>query len=330
MREAGVLSAIGNTPLVRLHRYPFNTSVTLFAKLESTNPGGSIKDRVARYILCEAMRRGRVKPGDTVVEFSSGNTAIGMAMVSAVLGLKALIVASQKTSREKMAVLDAFGAEVIVAESGHSPDHPSYGLRVAQRLARERNGFYFDQFHNPLNAQAHYLSTGPEIWQQMQGKVDVLVAGIGTGGTISGTARFLKERCPQLHVVAVDAQGSIFADYIAGRKLRSAGDWLIEGIGSDMICRAMDPTIIDEVITVPDQAAIDAMRQVAATEGLSVGGSAGAALFAALQVADTRPGARMAVIIPDAADRYLSKFNGLNEYGRADGRHELDRTNISV
>jgi cystathionine beta-synthase len=316
--------------MVRLHRYPGTTSVSLFAKLESANPGGSIKDRVARYILCEAMRRGRVKPGDTVVEFSSGNTAIGMAMVSAVLGLKALIVASQKTSREKRAVLEAFGAEVIMAEAGHSPDHPSYGLRVAQRLAKERNGFYFDQFHNPLNAQAHYLSTGPEIWQQMQGKVDVLVAGIGTGGTISGTARFLKERCPQLHVVAVDPLGSIFADYIAGRKLRPSGDWLIEGIGSDMICRAMDPTVIDQVITVPDQAAIQAMGQAAATEGLSVGGSAGAALYAALQVAQDRPGGRMAVIIPDAADRYLSKFNGDNDYGGPEVSHKLDRTGISV
>lgn len=302
---------MGNTPLVRLAEEGQPHAAEIRAKLESRNPGGSGKDRIVRYILREALRTRRLAPGQTVVEFSSGNTGIGLAMACAALGLKALVVTSAKISTEKLALLHSYGARTVAARSGAAPDDSEHGLRIAQRLAQEQGAFYFDQFHNPLNPQAHYLSTGPEIWRQSAGKVDVLVASIGTGGTISGTARFLKERNPELHVVAVDAEGSLFADYIRGRPLGTAGTWAVEGMGSDMVCRALDRTVIDEVITVADRDAFRTAHEAGRSDGISLGGSAGAALWAARRVAAARePGARVVFIAPDAGERYLSKFAG--------------------
>jgi len=283
----------------------------IYAKLEFYNPSGSVKDRIAKYILQEARRRHRLGPGDLVVEFSSGNTAAGVAMAAAALGMRSLLVVAGKTSKEKIGLIRAYGAEVVIAEDGLPLDDPRHGFRLAQRIATERGGFYFDQFHTPLNPQAHYLSTGPEIWRQCAGRIDVLVAGMGTGGTISGTARYLKEQNPHLRVVAVDPEGSIFADYIAGRKLSQPGSWQVEGIGNDMVCRALDRSVIDEVITVSDSECFEAARQVTLLEGMCVGGSSGAALRAAQIVAEqSAEPLRIVVIFPDSGQRYLSKFMG--------------------
>jgi cystathionine beta-synthase len=306
--EPGILTAIGNTPLVRLAESDQGHECAISVKLESANPGGSIKDRIARYILLEALRTHRIARGQTVVEFSSGNTGIGLAMATAALGLRALIVTSAKISSEKLALLRAYGAETVGAGADAAPDDPDHGLALARRLAAERGAFYFDQFHSALNPQAHYLSTGPEIWRQSAGRVDLLVAGMGTGGTISGTARFLKERNPDLQAVGVDAEGSVFADYICGRPLPRPGRWAIEGIGNDQICRALDRTVIDRVVTVGDEAAFETARRIAQTDGICVGGSSGAALWAARQLArECAPGTKIVVIAPDSGERYLSK-----------------------
>jgi cysteine synthase len=319
--EPGILAAVGNTPLVRLAEIEAGHGCEISVKLESANPGGSSKDRIARYILLEALRTRRVAPGQTVVEFSSGNTGIGLAMASAALGLKALIVTSAKTSPEKLAMLHSFGAETVGAPAGAAPDDPDHGLALARRLAAERGGFFFDQFHNALNPQAHYLSTGPEIWRQAAGRVDVLVAGMGTGGTISGTARYLKERNPGMVAVAVDAVGSVLADYISGRPLPPPGEWAVEGIGSDQVCRALDRTVIDRVVSVGDAEAFETARGLARSDGISVGGSAGAALWAARLVAREFPaGTRIVVIAPDSGERYLS-ITGVRG-GQAPGGHE--------
>jgi cystathionine beta-synthase len=298
--DPGIFAAIGNTPLVRLGRIVPGSASEIFAKLEFSNPGGSVKDRVARYILQEAIRTHRLSPGDTVVEYSSGNAGVAVAMIAAAMDLRAIIVVADKTPAEKVERMRGFGARVEVALDGCAPDDPQHGYRMARRIAEEKGAFYFDQFHNPLNAQAHYLSTGPEIWRQSAGRIDVLVAGIGTGGTLSGTARFLKEKNSSLRVIAVDAAGSVLSDYISGNPLGSYAGTDIEGLGSDFVCRALDKTVIDEVVTALDVAADSAVEDAATVEGLRIGASGGAALWAAMAVARKSPKAlRIAVIVPD-------------------------------
>jgi cysteine synthase len=300
--DPGVLTAIGNTPLVRLSRIMPGSRSEILVKLEFMNPGGSVKDRIARYILQEARRTHRLGPGGTVVEYSSGSTGVSVAMVAAALDLRALLVVTDKTPAEKIEKMRSFGAHVEVAPDGCPPDNPQHGYRTARRLAEEQGALYFDQFHNPLNPQAHYLSTGPEIWRQCAGRIDVLVAGIGTGGTLSGTARFLKERQSSLRVVAVDAAGSVLSDYISDRPLRPGGGTDIEGLGSDILCRALDRTVIDEVVTASDDGAFEAVDEAARMEGLRIGGSAGAALWAAMGIArqSSKP-LRIVAIAPDSS-----------------------------
>jgi cystathionine beta-synthase len=330
--EPGVLAAIGHTPLVRLRNFEPPGPAKIYAKLEFVNPSGSTKDRVASYILREAVRTHRLGPGETVVAYAGRNMALSLAMVTAALGRRALLVMDPSVDSETLSRLKAFGVQVRKAPGGVPPDHPDHGHRLAQRLARESAAFYFDPYHSPLGPQAHYLSTGPEIWRQTLGRVDQLVAAIGTGSTLSGTARYLRERNPDLRAVAVDAPGSVLGDYLRGRRLNPAGGLRIEGLGSDLLCRALDRSVVTDVATIPGQQAKATAGELALQEGLAVGGSAGAALRVAHQIAlDCRRPSTLVAIVPDAgirssAGRAVAQAPAGAETGQITAGSHLDRT----
>ncbi len=300
-----VLALIGNTPLVRLSR--FHSPGNLIAKIEYTNPGGSIKERIAVAMIDAAERDGRLSPGGTIVEPTSGNTGVGLALVGAVRGYRVICTVPDKVSAEKIALLRAYGVEVIVTPTELLPEHPDSYYGVARRLAAEIPGAYHpDQYSNPHNPEAHYRSTGPEIWRQTGGSIDVLVAGVGTGGTISGAARFLKEQNPSIEVVGADPEGSIFT----APSDASVHQYLVEGVGEDFIPETVDLALIDRFIMVDDAASFAATRRLARLEGLLVGGSCGMAAAAALQVAEEDHDRMVVVILPDSGRGYLSKvFN---------------------
>jgi cystathionine beta-synthase len=300
-----VLTTIGDTPLVRLSR--FHPPGNLVAKVEFTNPGGSIKERIAVAMIDAAEREGRLKEGGTIVEPTSGNTGVGLALVGAVRGYRVICTVPDKVSPEKIALLRAYGVEVIVTPTELLPEHPDSYYGVARRLAKEIPGaFHPDQYSNPENPLAHYRTTGPEIWRQTDGTIDVLVAGVGTGGTISGTARFLKERKPTLQVVGADPEGSIFTAPTEA----DIHQYLVEGVGEDFYPETVDLSLIDRFIMVDDATSFATTRRLARQEGLLVGGSCGMAAAAALQVAQENPDLLVVVILPDSGRGYLSKvFN---------------------
>lgn len=308
-----VLETIGKTPLVRISNGLSQGGPLMLAKLEFTNPGGSVKDRMACHILRKAVGEGKLKPGDTVIDNTSGNTGVAMAMTAAVLGLKAILTVPDKTSQEKIDLIRSFGAEVIVTPAELDHDHPDGCYMKALNLAREHGYFHMNQYHSQDNVMAHYLSTGPEIWEDTDGRVTHFVAGIGTGGTFSGVTRFLKEKNRAIRGIAVDPAGSIFAAYIKTNEISHAEAYKVEGIGSDTVTQALHTDLVDEVITVTDRDAFETARALARNEGLSVGGSSGAAVWAARKAAaklDEK--ALMVVIIPDSGTRYLSKcFNDI-------------------
>jgi cystathionine beta-synthase len=310
-KVSNILDLIGHTPLVGISNGLPEGGPTMLAKLEFYNPGGSVKDRIASYILQKAMKEGRLKPGDTIIDNTSGNTGVALAMVASVLGLKTVITTSEKTSKEKVDLIKSFGAKVVItpADAGHE-DPEGYYMKAIS-LAKEHGYFHINQYHNPDNPQAHYLTTGPEIWEDTDGKVTHLVAGIGTGGTLSGTAKFLKEKNPEIKSIAIDPIGSIFADYINGKNPQEPVAYKVEGIGSDCITGALFPDVVDEVISASDEDAFETTRRLAREEGLSVGGSSGAAIWAARKIAlNLNERAVIVVIIPDSGTRYLSKcFN---------------------
>lgn len=304
-----ILQTIGNTPLVKLNNVAKGITANIYAKLEFLNPGGSVKDRMALYIIRDAEKRGLLKPGGTIVENTSGNTGFGVAMVAAVIGYKTIFTIPDKMSEEKIRMLKAFGAEVIVTKTDVPPDSPESYYEIAKKIAREKKAFYVDQYNNPKNIEAHYKTTGPEIWRDTKGNVDYLVGGIGTGGTLSGAGRFLKEKNKRIKIIAVDPEGSVFYDYFKTGKLIKPHVYKVEGIGEDMLVKALDFDVIDDIIQVNDKESFIMARRLAREEGMFVGGSSGAAVVAAYKVAKNLDRDKtIVVILPDTGSRYLSKI----------------------
>lgn len=298
-----VLDAVGATPLIRLSRIAGDLPITLLAKAEQLNPGGSIKDRVAVAMIEDAEVRGLLRPGGTIIEATAGNTGVGLALAAACKGYRCIFVLPDKMSGDKINLLRAYGAEVVVTPTSVPPDSPESYNGVADRLAREIPGaFRPNQFANRNNPEAHYLSTGPEIWEDTDGKVDVLVAGMGTGGTISGTGRYLKEQNPGVVVIGADPEGSI----LSGDSPRS---YMVEGIGEDMVPATFNRQVVDEFIRVNDRESFTVARRLAREEGLLVGGSAGTAVAAALKYAERLIEHKVIVVVlPDTGRNYLSKI----------------------
>src|SRR6267378_4153642 len=297
-----ILDIVGNTPLVRLHKVTKGLKPTILAKLEQLNPGGSVKDRIGLTMIEEAERAGLLRPGGTIIEPTSGNTGHGLAMVAAIKGYKMIFVMPDKMSAEKISLLKAYGADVVVCPTNVERSSPQSYYSVADRLSREVPGaFQPNQYFNPRNPEAHYRTTGPEVWEQTEGKVDVFVAGMGTGGTITGVAKFLKERNSSVHVVGADPEGSLYSGPIAPYK--------VEGVGEDFMPGTMDIKMVDQIVQVTDKESFVAARRLAREEGILVGGSSGLAMHAALVVARERgPEEVIVVLFPDTGRNYLSKF----------------------
>ena len=298
-----IVAAIGDTPLVRLSR--LHPPGNLVAKIEYMNPGGSIKDRIALGMIERAERNGWLKPGGTIVEPTSGNTGVGLAMVAALRGYKLFAVMADKQAEEKHALLRAYGAEVVVCPTDVDPEDPRSYYSVADRLTAETpNAYRPDQYSNPENPQAHYDQTGPEIWAQTDGKVGVLVIGVGTGGTVSGAGRYLREMNPDLLIVGVDPEGSI---YTAGSDA-DVTTYLTEGVGEDFWPETYDHSLVDEFEMVTDAETFAMTRRLAEVEGVFSGGSSGMAVEGALRVARRRPEDLVVVVLPDSGRNYISKI----------------------
>ncbi len=323
-----ILELIGRTPLVRLKTgIPLN-GPQAFVKLEFFSPTGSLKDRMVYHIITKAMAEGRLKPGDTVVDNTSGNTGSALAMAASVLGLKAILTTPEKTSQEKIDLIKSYGAEVIITPITARYDDPEGFFMVARKLAKENGYFDLDQYNSQDNVESHYVSTGPEIWDDTDGKVTHFVAGIGTGGTFSGAARYLKEKNPNIRAIAVDPEGSIFAEYIKNKRETVGYEYKVEGIGSDVVTDALHTELVDEVITVSDKDSFNRARLIAKKEGISGGGSSGAVAFAMEKVAASLgPDSLIVGIFGDAGIRYLSKCyndNWMRKYGFLPSLKEID------
>ncbi|MGH7731911.1 MAG: cysteine synthase, partial [Candidatus Eiseniibacteriota bacterium] len=302
---------IGNTPLVRIRNLARTCACPVLAKMENFNPGGSVKDRIGLAMVEAAERDGRIEPGGTIVECTSGNTGLGLAMVAAIKGYRAVLCMPDKVSSEKVNLLKAFGAEVLLSPTAVDPDSPESYYSVAKRIAAERPGaFLANQYDNPANPEAHYRTTGPEIWRQTAGKVTHVVAGMGTGGTISGVARYLKEQNPRVRVIGADPVGSILKHYHETREMAEPHTYKIEGVGEDFIPGATDFSLVDQVIACNDRDGLNTARRMAREEALFTGGSGGMAVWVALAVAKSLPPeALVVVIVPDTGERYLSKVH---------------------
>ncbi len=309
MKCTNVLEAMGHTPLIRLNRITKHLKVDVYVKADYMNPGGSVKDRIGTAMIDEAERKGLLKPGGTIIEGTSGNTGMGLALVAAVRGYKMVFTITDKQSKEKIDLLKALGAEVIVCPTAVEPEDPRSYYSVAKKLAREiPNSYYPNQYENPLNPEAHYRTTGPEIWEDTEGKITHFVCGMGTGGTISGVGRYLKEKNPQVKVVGVDPIGSLYYDYIKTGNVGKAKTYVVEGIGEDFFPKTMDFKVLDEVVQVTDQECFVWARRLVKQEGIFTGGSGGGCVSAALRLAEhCKVGDLVVAFLPDTGMRYLSK-----------------------
>ncbi|HEY6827415.1 MAG TPA: cystathionine beta-synthase [Gemmatimonadaceae bacterium] len=327
-----VLALIGWTPLIRLNRVTRGIRTPVYVKAEFFNPGGSIKDRIGMPIIEQAEREGRLKPGGTIVEGTSGNTGVGLAIAAALKGYRCIFTMPDKMSQEKVRLLKAFGAEVIVTPTAVPPDHPDNYVMMAKRIAKETpNAILADQFYNDANPRAHYDTTGPEIWEQTDGRVTHFVYAAGTGGTITGVGRYLKEKNSKIQIVAGDPVGSILAEMwrTKGEGKPEGVPYKVEGIGQDKIPGTLDMGLIDDFMTVSDKESFAMARRLTREEGLFVGGSSGLVVHVALHVARRvdDPNAMVVVPLPDTGERYLSKVYN-DEWMRENQLLEADRTTL--
>jgi cystathionine beta-synthase len=327
-----VLETIGWTPLIRLSRVTRGIRTPVYAKAEFFNPGGSVKDRIGLPIVEQAERAGKLKPGGVIVEATSGNTGIGIAIAAALRGYRCIFTMPDKMSQEKVRLLKAFGADVVVTPTAVPPDHPDHYLMTAKRIAEETPGAIFaNQFYNDANPEAHYATTGPEIWEQTDGRVTHFVFGAGTGGTITGVGRYLKERKGGIKIVAGDPVGSILAEmWRTNGKAKVEGvPYKVEGIGQDKIPGTLDMTVIDDFVTVTDKEAFAMARRLTREEGLFVGGSSGLIVHVALELAKKLddPNALLVAMLPDTGERYLSKLYS-DEWMRENQMLDADRTSL--
>jgi cystathionine beta-synthase len=306
-----VLGLVGNTPLVKLNRLTEGIKAQVYAKMESLNPGYSVKDRIGRAMIDAAERQGKIRPGGTIVEATSGNTGVGLALTAAVRGYRCIFVMTDKCSVEKIRYLKALGADVVVTPATAEPGTPDHYISVARRIAADTPGaFYPDQYSHPANPEAHYRTTGPELWEQTEGRITHFVSGIGTGGTISGTGRFLKEKNPRVRIVGADPYGSIFKTYKDTGHFIKATPWLVEGIGQNVLPENAQLKYVDEVINVTDQESFNVARQLGRQEGIFCGGSTGTNAVAALKAARELDESGLVVfIVCDTGEHYLSKFH---------------------
>lgn len=308
-----VLELIGNTPLVRINNLtkPHKIKAQIFAKMESLNPGYSVKDRIGISMVNWAEKEGVLKKGGTLIEATSGNTGIGLALVAAVRGYKCIFVLTDKVSVEKMRYLKSLGADIVVCPAAAKPGTPDHYVETAKRISHETpNSFYPDQYNHPANPAAHYATTGPEIWRDTEGKITHFVSGVGTGGTISGTGRFLKEMNPKIKVIGADPYGSIFKTYKDSGRVPEATPYLVEGIGQSLPVGNADMSVIDEIINVTDRESFDLARQLSRREGIFCGGSTGTNFAAALKVAkDLDENGVVVFIVCDTGEHYLTKFH---------------------
>jgi cystathionine beta-synthase len=307
-----ILDTVGHTPLIRLHRVTAGLKPTIVAKVETLNPGGSVKDRIGLRMIAAAERAGLLRKGGTIIEPTSGNTGHALAIAAAIKGYRMIFVLADKQSAEKISLLKAYGADVVVCPTAVPRESPESYYSVAERLSKEIPGaFQPNQYFNPENPQAHYETTGPELWDQTEGRIDVFVCGMGTGGTITGASRYLKERKPGMLTVGADPEGSLYSGAI--------GPYKVEGIGEDFIPGTMDLSVVDRIVRVGDRDSFTLARRLTREEGILVGGSAGTALYAALEVARELPEDRLVVVLlPDTGRNYLSKIysdDWMRQYG---------------
>lgn len=307
-RYENLLDAIGRTPLVKLSNISKNYNASIWVKLEFTNPGGSIKDRIAKYMIEKAEREGKLKPGDTIIENSSGNTAMGLAIVCRQKGYKLKIVIRDTTSKEKIKMLEVLGVDVIKVDASLPPDNPDSYNNYAQNLANKNpNLFYIDQHNNLDNNESHYYTTGPEIWEQMDGKIDYFVAAVGTGGTLFGAGKYLKERDPKIKLIGLDPIGSVFYDWFKHKKLITPSRYFIEGMGDEFLIKTARLELLDDMIQISDKKAFGWTKKLAFEEGIISGGSSGANICGAVHLAQQLDSAaNIVTIICDSGYKYFS------------------------